>query len=189
MLFCLIAASRPNPTICLVRVSHASCSPTALSSSKDLPRRRSPSFVSARLEHGAGAVRSSQPALATPRAKQDHVQARRYGMAPKGPRVVPSQPARRVALPSSPTETLRLCEPYGMPTPTVPGVVSSVTILPLLPRGRGETPCLDASMWYLRQVSYILGQIAGSKIADPTASVFYWNALAEVRMRACTQDG
>lgn len=141
MLFCLIAASRPNPTICLVRVSHASCSPTALSSSKDLPRRRSPSFVSARLEHGAGAVRSSQPALATPRAKQDHVQARRYGMAPKGPRVVPSQPARRVALPSSPTETLRLCEPYGMPTPTVPGVVSSVTILPLraqAPTGQGR---------------------------------------------------
>lgn len=170
LLFCLSAASRPNPTIVSyeTRTPHAALQPyrhQRISRAVDPP-----SSVSARLEHGAGAVRSSQPALATPRVKQHHAQARRYGMAPKGLRVVPNQSARRVALPSSPAETLRLCEPYGMPTPTVCAWSSAKCHDPSAPSSgshgaKGETPCLDDSMWYwyLCQVSYISGQIGGSK--------------------------
>lgn len=64
---------QPYSLIVIRRISHA----------VDHPRS-----VSARLEHGAGAVRSSQPALATPRVKHHNFQARRYGMAPKALRIV-----------------------------------------------------------------------------------------------------
>lgn len=37
--------------------------------------------------------------------------------------------------------------------------------------------------------SNTMGQNGDSKIADPTAAVLYWNALPEVRIRACTLAG
>lgn len=37
--------------------------------------------------------------------------------------------------------------------------------------------------------SHTMGQNGDSKIADPTAAALYWNALPEVRVRACTLAG
>lgn len=50
--------------------------------------------------------------------------------------MIPHQPARRVALPSSPAETLRLCEPYA--DTEYAWNALTVTILPLL-QGQAST--------------------------------------------------
>lgn len=141
MLFCLKCSIPPQSHYRLVRDSYATCSPTALSSSKDLPRCRSSQLCLGQ----TGAWRRGSALISACIGDTTSEATPRSGTAPwNGPQGTAggsSQPARRVALPSSPTETLRLCEPCGMPTPKVPGVVSSVTMLPLraqAPTGQGR---------------------------------------------------
>lgn len=64
---CFSTASRPNPPVVSyeTRMPHAALQPYR--HQRIVCAVDHPSSVSARLEHGAGAVRSSQPALAAPR--------------------------------------------------------------------------------------------------------------------------
>lgn len=171
------------------RMPHAALQPyrhQRISHAVDHPRS-----VSARLEHGAGAVRSSQPALATPTGEAPP----RSGTAPwNGPQGVEDcQSARRVALPSSPAETLRLCEPYADIDLCL--AVGAKCHDPAVPKAQAPTGLRRNTMFrrlglenYVK-VSHHGGQSGNSKIADPTAAVLYWNALPEVRIRACTLAG
>lgn len=113
--------------------------------------------------------------------------------APKGPHVVSSQPARRVALPSSPAGTLRLCEPYadteGARCSIKCQMSRSCRPKVRLPQAWERHYVFNDASWYLRPVSN-LGAKRRFEIADPTAVALYWKALPvpEARMRACTPD-
>lgn len=110
---------------------------------------------------------------------------------PRRTRGVSRRPARRVALPSSPAETLRLCEPYadtdGARCSGKCQMSRSCRPKVRLPRAWERRHVFDDASWYLRPVSNF-GAERKLEMADPTAVALYWKALPvpEPRMRACT---